>query len=95
MGDDKFEMPIPAGSTDDVLGADEKMLFDQTERSHLDWLRRQVQRKVPEEMLVAILVRAACGGGIACGFTKEKFMALVDKTFDVVWKMPARSLARR
>lgn len=84
--EDTFELPVPLDAIDDEL-------FSELEQSHREWLVGAVQ-KAPDEVLIAILMRAVAAGAILNDLSKEAFLDIAGKTYDHVVKTPKRSLAK-
>jgi hypothetical protein len=85
---EKFELPVP------TLIANDDPVFEELEASHLEWLKGAL-KKGPEEMIIAIVLRSAAAGALLNGLPKEDFALLAAKTYEVVEKMPVRSVAKK
>jgi hypothetical protein len=79
MGE-KFEMPVPTFLTE------KDPIFDELEKTHLAWVKGAVS-KAPEDMVIAIVMRAAAAGAIINELSKEDFLVLATKTYEHMLKM--------
>lgn len=77
----KFELPMPKF----VDEGDAE--FKELEESHLAWVKAAVEKKLPEDMIIAVVFRAVAAGCIISGVGEAEFLQIARTTYRHMMKM--------